>query len=252
MRRSVTEMESIIQSFGKELYREKGHVGYRVHVKHMVPLWKKWSKNREPDQERVEEMVARGGYIPRFIHLAELVGEGLVCYDGNHRREVLKRTADETSTCIVDVMFHATHDDVYDAFVNINKGVEVPEIYMEDGDNILQEVTALVKTYETRHKPFISVSSKCHAPNFNRDVFTENITKIYTFLRGQKTIQEIGELLERLNTEYGRGHMCKAHGTYKPAVVEKCKKHGLWLFLEREVSPEHVERLMHRKKFGIF
>lgn len=113
----------------------------------MVPLWKKWSKNREPDQERVEEMVARGGYI----HLAELVGEGLVCYDGNHRREVLKRT----STCIVDVMFHATHDD---AFVNINKGVEVPEIYMEDGDNILQEVTALVKTYETRHKPFISVS----------------------------------------------------------------------------------------------
>jgi len=213
----------------------------------MVPLWKKWSKNREPDQERVEEMVAHGGYIPRFIHLAELADEGLVCYDGNHRREVLKRIA--AGVCLVDIMFGASHEDVYDAFVRINRGVEVPEIYMDDGDNILQDVTALVKTYETRFKPFVSASSKCHAPNFNRDVLTENITKIYRYLQGQKTVREIGDLLDRLNIEYSR----KNHGDkYKPVVIEKCKKHGLWLFLEREVSPEHVERLMHRKKFGIF
>jgi|TARA_R110000851_G_scaffold191515_3_gene342143 hypothetical protein len=116
-------MESIIQSFGTELYRDRNHVGYKVLVKHMIPLWKKWSKNRDPDMERVNEIVECGVYIPKFIHLAELEGEG---------------------------------------------------------------------------------------------------------------------------------HMCKSHGTYKPVVIEKCKKHGLWLFLEREVSPEHVERLMHKKKFGIF
>lgn len=245
-------MESIINTFGTEIYREKNHVGYIVLVKHMIPLWKKWSKNREPDMERVEEIISQGVYIPKFIHLAELEGEGLVCYDGNHRREVLRRLVDDNLMCIIDVMFNATHDDVYEAFMNINKGVEVPEIYLEDTNNIKNDVMELVKSYETKYKTFISVSSKCRAPHFNRDVFTENITKIYQYLQGQKTIQQIGELLEKLNQEYSRGHMCKPHGTYKPNVIEKCKKHGLWLFLEREVSPEHVERMMYKKKFGIF
>lgn len=243
-------MEAIVSTFGKELYRDGGHVGFQVHVKHLLPLWKKWSRNRDPDMERVEEMV--GVYIPKFIHLAELDGEGLVCYDGNHRREVLKKTADENTQCIVDIMFGATQDDVYQAFMNINKGVEVPEIYMEDTNNIKDAVMTLVKTYETRYRPYVSASPKCRAPHFNRDVFTENITNIYTYLQGRKTVEELGELLERLNHEYSRGYMCKSHNTYKPVIIEKCKKHGLWLFLEREVSPEHVERLMHRKKFGIF
>jgi hypothetical protein len=83
-------------------------------------------------------------------------------------------------------------------------------------------------------------------------VFTENVSKIYTYLQGQKTVEEIGELLEKLNHEYSRGHMCKAHDKYPTGVIEKCRKHGLWLFLEREVSPEHVEKLLYKKKFGIF
>lgn len=249
-------MEAVIQSFGTELYRDRTHTGYKVLVKHMIPLWKKWSKNRDPDMERVEEMVTSGAYIPKFIHLAELDGEGLVCYDGNHRREVLKQM--ETggvagsvaggASCIIDVMFNATQDDVYEAFMNINKGVEVPEIYMGDMNNIKDEVISLVKKYESRYKSFVSVSSKCHAPHFNRDVFTENISKIYTYLNGQRTIQEIGLLLEQLNKEYSNGNICKPHTSYKPGAIEKCKKYGLWLFLEREVSPDHVERVMYMKR----
>lgn len=244
-------MQSIIDSFGTRLYEEGNHVGYKVHVKHMIPLWKKWSKNRDPDMERVNEILESRAYIPKFIHLAELDGEGLVCYDGNHRRVVLEKHEDPGS-CIVDVMFGASTDDVYQAFVNINRGVEVPEIYIEDTDNIKDEITELVKSYETKYKSFVSTSSRCRAPHFNRDTFVENITKVYKHLQGRKTIHEIGELLEKLNHEYSRGHICKSHDTYKPPVIDKCKKHGLWLFLEREISPEHVERVAHRKKFGIF
>jgi len=118
-------MQSIIESFGTQLYEEGNHVGYKVHVKHMIPLWKKWSRNRDPDMERVNEILESRAYIPKFIHLAELEGEGLVCYDGNHRRVVLEKLGGD-ETCIVDVMFGATTDDVYQAFVNINKGVERP------------------------------------------------------------------------------------------------------------------------------
>lgn len=244
-------MQSIIESFGTQLYEEGNHVGYKVHVKHMIPLWKKWSRNRDPDMERVNEILESRAYIPKFIHLAELEGEGLVCYDGNHRRVVLEKLGGE-GMCIVDIMFGASSDDVYQAFININKGVEVPEIYIEDTDNIKEEITKLVKGYETKYKVFVSTSSRCRAPQFNRDTFVENITKIYKHLQGRKTIHEIGELLEKLNTEYSRGHICKSHDTYKPLVIDKCRKHGLWLFLEREISPEHVERVAHRKKFGLF
>lgn len=244
-------MQSILEAFSTKLYEEGNHVGYKVHVKHMIPLWKKWSRNRDPDMERVNEILESRAYIPKFIHLAELDGEGLVCYDGNHRRMVLEKLGGE-ETCIVDVMFGASTDDVYQAFVNINKGVEVPEIYIEDTDNIKEEITRLVKDYETKYKSFVSTSSRCRAPHFNRDTFVENITKMYKNLQGRKTIGEIGELLEKLNHEYSRGHICKPHDTYKSPVIDKCKKHGLWLFLEREISPEHVERVAHRKKFGIF
>ena len=55
-----------------------------------------------------------GGYIPKLIHLAELEGEGLVCYDGNHRREVMKLLGNDgyDVDCIVDIMFNTTKDDV--------------------------------------------------------------------------------------------------------------------------------------------
>ena len=245
-------MQSIIESISTKLYEEGGHVGYMVRVKHMVPLWKKWSKNREPDIERVNEILESKGYFPKFIHLAELEGEGLVCYDGNHRRVALEKLDDEEQTCIVDVMFGATTDDVYQAFMNINKGVEVPEIYMDDTDNIKDEITRLVKGYEIKYKPFVSTSSRCRAPHFNRDTFVDNITKIYKYLQGRRTIGEIGELIEKLNHEYGRGHVCKPHNMYKPVVTDKCRKYGLWLFLDREISPEHVERIANRKKFVLF
>ena len=67
-------MQSIIESFGTQLYEEGNHVGYKVHVKHMIPLWKKWSRNRDPDMERVNEILESRAYIPKFIHLAELEG----------------------------------------------------------------------------------------------------------------------------------------------------------------------------------
>ncbi len=84
-------MEKTFKSHGKLIYDIDGHKGYLIEWKFVSEFCKKWSKNREPDQERINEMVAffkNGGYIPRMIHLAETVEEGMICYDGNHRKEV--------------------------------------------------------------------------------------------------------------------------------------------------------------------
>lgn len=248
-------MESVFKTFAKELYRCGNHVGYCVKFKHIDPICRKWSKNRHPDLERVHEMhdfFKSGGYIPKFIHLAELKGEGLVCYDGNHRRELLKLINDGDVECIVDVLFSASDEEIYDAFSSVNKAVDVPEIYLEDVSNIKDAVLELVKKYETRHKSFTSKSSRCRAPNFNRDVLTDNITTIYKYFNGTKSISDIEEALDKLNKEYANGKICKSHAKYPTSVIDKCKKNGLWLFLEREISCEHVEKIFNKKKFGIF
>lgn len=239
-------MDVVLQTIGKQIYHDGNHFGFLVKWKLIVPLVKKWSRNREPDMERVQEMLdfhVKGGYIPKLIHLAELQDEGLICYDGNHRREVLNRS-DCNVECIVDVMFGASPRDVYIAFNNINKSIQLPAIYLEDvhdDASIRNDIIALVKTYERDYKSFLSTSSRCHSPNFNRDTFVDNVHNLYKSFNKTLTIAQIAVLLKKLNEKYAQGELCRPHSLYKSHVIDKCKKNGLWLFLERYVPFEHVE-----------
>ena len=244
-------MQALIDSLGPTLYSHDSHTGYMIKWKLIAPLCKKWSRNRDADMERVREMVEyhhKGGYIPRMIHLAELNDEGLVCYDGNHRREVFNAcSSDKDIMCVIDVMFGATQNDVYKAFNNINKAVQLPAIYIEEANNennIKADILKLVKEYETKYRAFLSASARCHAPNFNRDGFTDNIYSIYKALGCVIGIEQIKNLLERLNTEYAQGRMCRPHSVYKHVVVDKCKKYNMWLFIEKTIPFEHMEQLL--------
>jgi hypothetical protein len=232
------------------VYNFNGHKGYMLKWKLIAPLCKKWSRNRDPDMERVTEMhdhQTKNGYIPKMIHLAEIKEEGVVCYDGNHRREVFNMCNDDELVCIVDVMFDTTQNEVYKAFNNINKSVQLPAIYVEEHneDNSVKiEILKLVKKFETKYKVFVSASARCHAPNFNRDALTDNIYEIYKSLRQTVSIDQIGKLLSKLNVEYSRERLCRPHSLYKPSVIEKCKAQNLWLFVERTIPFDHVEKVM--------
>jgi len=247
---TTKEMESILSSIASEKFYELSskHTGYRIKWSLVSPLCKKWSRNRDPDMGRVSEMheyYKKGGYIPKLVHLAELEGEGLVCYDGNHRREVFNKFSDEH--VIIDVMFKASQKDVYDAFNNINKSVQLPAIYLEDQvtRGSLEDIINLVKSYETKYKQFVSSSSRYHAPHFNRDSFVDNVHAVYKALAPKGiTIKDISGALERLNKEYSQGNMCRPHSSYKPHVLEKCQKFDFWLFLERVIPVEHVEKMI--------
>lgn len=238
------QMEAIFDSLGKVVYSTGDHKGYIINWKFVSPFCKKWSRNREPDLKRVEEMIEchnKGVYIPRTIHLAETKEEGVVCYDGNHRRTVFDFCKGESLLCLVDVMFGATQSKIYEAFNNINKAVQVPALYLEENDSkVKDEIITLVKRYESKYKCLLSASGKCHKPNFNRDTFTDNIYEIYKRFEGVYTIHQLSDFLEKLNKEYSQERICQPHSTYKDCVLEKCKKYGLWLFLERTIPFEHV------------
>jgi len=246
-------MEGIFDELGDSIYNINGHKGYIIQWKLIAPFCKKWSRNRDPDMERVTEMIEhqnKSGYIPRMIHLAEIKGEGVVCYDGNHRKEVFNMCNDENLMCVVDIMFDATQNDVYKAFNNINKAVQLPAIYIEesgDDNHVKAEIIDLVRDYEMKYKQFLSTSARCHAPNFNRDTLTDNIYNIFLSFDKTVSIQQIQKLLDQLNFEYGHGRMCRPHSMYKQHLVEKCKKYNMWLFIEKSIPFAHVEKLLHER-----
>lgn len=243
-------MEAIFDSLGKSIYNADGHKGYMIQWRFISPFCRKWSGNRDPDAKRVTEMLEyhrQGGYMPKLIHLAEIEDEGMVCYDGNHRKEVYNACKDEDISCIVDVMFNTTKYEVYRSFNNINKSVQVPAIYTESlvqANNVRAEIIKLVITYERRYKPYLSASPGYRAPNFNRDNFTDNVYDIYKAFNGTISIEKLGELLEKLNFEYSSERICRPHIVYNSYILGKCKKYGLWLFIEKIIPIEHIERII--------
>jgi len=283
-------MENIIRCIGTEIYQEGGHKGFLIQWSLISPLCKKWCYNRDPDMERVKEIYQlqnEGHYIPKIIHLAECEGaiDGgteLVCYDGNHRREAWNMCSNKEFLCVVDIMFQTNHDNIYKAFVVINKAVQVPDIYMsipEECKNTTQQqqqyvkndILELVKMYEHKYKAFVSTSARYHSPNFNRDALIDNLFHIYQSVHEYETRQvvevanvaavvagenvfmqppippplpftvvDLQKLLSMLNEEYKNQTLGNSHSKYKDTVLEKCRKHNMYLFLERTIPIEHV------------
>lgn len=241
-------MQSLLDKLGTNIYVNGNHYGYKINWSLISPICNKWSRNRDCDENRVKDMLEyhkKGGYIPWLLHLADIKQEGLVCYDGNHRRELLNILQNDQE-CIIDVLFNTTTKEVYTCFDSINQSVQVPALYFESNESdIKHDIVNLVRKYEHKYPNCISTSSRCHAPHFNRDSFSDAIYNLYSNYNGKISIEKIEEALDKLNTYYSNGLMCKPHTEYKTHIIEKCKKTGLWLFINRTLQPEHLERLLN-------
>lgn len=249
-------MEHIISQLGKHLYSSKNHKVYLIDYNKIAPLCKKWSRNRDPDNLRVSEMYKyyiNNGFIPNTIFLAEL-DEGLVCYDGNHRREMYNLVVKNIGytkeiPCIVDVMFNSNLDNIYMAFENINKSVQVPVLYFDETNSftIKNDILNLVRKYVIKYNRYLSASNRYLSPNFNIDAFSDNLYEIYTYFDGTKNMKEIEEALDILNEEYKNERLCRPHECYNTYAINKCKKYGLYLFLDRKIIPQYIQEIFTNK-----
>ena len=253
------KMEKTFNKIGKLFNNHDDHFWYAVKWSYLRKLnIEKWSGNRDCDENRVKELedfYLSGGYFPRVLSLAttcdadvSTVGHKLICYDGNHRRNAFNRLNDGDLMIIVDIMFKVTQSDIFKAFKNINKSIQVPSIYLDyELLNVKDDIIKLVNSYCLRYPDFTSTSSKCHRPSFNRDLFVEDVGKIYLYFENKVPISGISKLLDELNANYGKKQLNCDHKKLSLTVREKCKMHDFWLFsMDRTISINHLEKIKNK------
>ena len=112
------DIEKYILESGKD-YPKYNY--YRLNYSIIEPYVKNWSKNRIQCDLRIQEMINNyyiDNHLDFHLHLAFLQDEKMVCYDGNHRMQVLNQLLKEGIDNIINitVMWECSNEDIYKDF----------------------------------------------------------------------------------------------------------------------------------------
>ena len=215
----------------------------------------RWSRQRPPAPERVEEIAAwirEHQDVVGTISLAWHPTERLVCYDGQHRLQALFQQENMDMTVLTEIMWNATELSIVEAFRTINRAVPVSELYTDPQDvlhSVKGEIADYVASLATTYKAFLSTSAKPCRPNFNRDQLTESLFHMWRDdFEEAVPFQRIVAGLTRLNEAYDEDEdsIPKERTRKKfPAIYKKCSTHKFWLFAEvGRLVVEDLQRLL--------
>jgi len=186
---------------------------------------KVWKFNRPPDMARVEEIretMKVNNRMDGLINIAYITHEGLVCYEGNHRRLALEGNE---FVVLIHILWDVTDEQVTEEFKRLNKSVSVPELYISETDATMRfEIEQLVSDFRKKFKDHESASARHARPNFNRDNLTDQILRLQKEL--MLPIAQVSARLYALNDKYSLQDKSKLSDSIK----KKCEKSGLWLF----------------------
>ena len=187
-----------------------------------------WKFNRPPDTGRVEEIRSSMRETKRMdgiIYLACIENQ-LVCYESNHRRLALKEGMPEPMPAIlVDILWDATDERIVEEFKRLNKAISVPDLYVDPtAGEPASVVIAAVEAFCAKYPGLRSPSGRPNRPNYNRDILTQNLIQLTKELH--VGIEELMRRLEARNAVLAGSDSSRL----KPAVAEKCRASGLWLF----------------------
>jgi hypothetical protein len=186
---------------------------------------KQWKYNRPPDMTRIPEIhewMKQFRRMDGVLNLAYIQGEGLVCFESNHRRLALEGL---DIPVLVDIVWDATHETVRQEFMRINKAVSVPDLYVAETPATLRvELEDAVAEFRKKYSSMESTSGRPQRPNYNRDKLTDEFTRLQ-----KELVIPVGELMSRL---YALNDKYAANNTSKlpPKTRQKCEASGLWLF----------------------
>lgn len=204
-----------------------------------------WSKNRPCDSTRIDSITRfydknQVDVVPGVVSCNQ-IGNDMHVYDGSHRlHAAMKRESD--MHVMISVKKNWTEDQIKSDFKNINQGVNVPYIYMEESSHVkkavCEEVVAkLCKQFPTNR----SASRFCQKQNFNRDNVIEFVSKLEIDFEESGIAVKIYEIFLQLN---GIGKKFVEDG--KMNVPKKVVTTGLYMFyLTDDYRKNHIEEYLN-------
>jgi hypothetical protein len=202
---------------------------------------KRWHGQRPTDPERVrmiEEMILETEDVPQTISMAYSLDEGLVIYDGLHRWTATKYIKNPNIRVLIEILWDATDENIYEAFRTINLAVSVSEMY-KDPELIHAKVAPAIEAYFTnlaiQYPDFVSKKEKYNRPNFkHNDPRHQNVvTELWKDdFDGRVPIEKILQAIDGVNKEYDEQEDSRARLAveHNPSIRKKCEKHHFWLF----------------------
>jgi hypothetical protein len=159
----------------------------------------------------------------------------------NHRFQALST---EVTYVVVDIMWHATFEDVKRAFLAINSGENVSELHTKTlDDNTMDEVKERIEEYIEElifRCPGCVGKGKTRAnrPMFLIDDLKTRLRKLYKYLSKKNyTIEQILDALNYLNDSFGNGEREIVYTKGKKlsdAALRKAANMGFYLFCPSE------------------
>lgn len=223
--------------YGKYIAKQEKHYIYLADS-HVVTLQSKiWSKNRPCDKLRVSEIekyITEMGYVDGILYFANIEGEGLVCYDGNHRRCALLNLT-KSYKILINVLENPSPEYLKNKFISLNKCVPVTDLFLNDTHSkaevdLIMEVTEhFCKLWKSHRK----TSPNPNRPNFNRDTLQSKISSIIELnsidisnSSKDDIIQQVNRFNEEINNKKDSIKSTKT-------MLNKCIASGCFLFLEK-------------------
>lgn len=201
-----------------------------------------WDKNRSPDNSRIYEISKY--YLDNDIVLVPGTiscykqDDKYVVYDGIHRL-MAAYIVNKELTFILSIKKDCEEDAIVKDFININKSVNVPNIYLERTEIVKKLVCENVAKELCKLYPrFVSPSRNPFAYNFNRDNIVEFISTLDIDFNTEKLEEKIIKRLITLNSS-ALIHTKKKNIT----VPKKCVDYNFYLFyLNKMIIKNEIEK----------
>ena len=198
---------------------------------------KNWRFNRPVDKARSKEIIKhiQSKPIETLFYLAEMNGTYEVL-DGIHRYTALKMLPVDyitdsiaTSYVLLNIRINPTEGELVDFFKSFNKSIPVPDLYLQNPDQVKRDViTAIIEKWERIYPTHFSTSNKFKRPHINRTALTDILSDVYDkYATDEITADELEERLHKYNDV--------AYNKWKDEApkmaIKKCTESGLWLFM---------------------
>lgn len=204
-----------------------------------------WCKNRPPDNVRVEQICNffknnQIKIVPGIIYTWK-TDDKYIVYDGIHRLLAAK-LYDNPIKLLISVRETCKEQDIIDDFININKSVSVPSVYMDE-NNVLKKMVCenVAKELCNKYPSFVSPSRNPYQYNFNRDNLIEFLSTLeIDFSKHNVDVQILNELM-------GLNHIAFDYVLRnKVNRPKKCDYHKFYLwFLDKSYIKKKIEQVLN-------